>query len=138
MSKIKENVITLMLVSAMVLFIIGCSALAPAPEQVLKTRISELAQAKVKGDWGKVYDYYSSGFKSKIKKEEFLRGHKVAFNSFTIGKINLAEDNQTADVQVKYDAVVNGYDLSGMPENQHWIKEDGKWVLDVKPTKGFI
>jgi len=137
MSNIKENAITLMLVSAMILFIIGCSAPA-TPEQVLETTISELAQAKVKGDWGKVYDYFSSGYKSKVKKENFLKGGKVAFKAFTIAKINLAEDNQTADAQVKYEAVVNGYDLSGMQENQHWIKEDGKWVLDVKPTRGFI
>lgn len=70
MSNIKENAITLMLVSAMILFIIGCSAPA-TPEQVLETTISELAQAKVKGDWGKVYDYFPLDINPRSKRKIF-------------------------------------------------------------------
>lgn len=136
--KIRSFQAVALLVSALMLTLGGCATLHPDPAQSLQKQISQLAEAKIDKDWARVYDFFCSGFKKQIKKEDFLKSSKVTFKSYTVEKFDLAPSNDTADVTVKYDTVVMGYDLSGMKEYQHWIKENGKWVLDVKPTRGFI
>jgi len=108
------------------------------PETMVRKNIEGLMAAKINGEWDKVYDYFDSNFKSKIKKKSFANPNKAKFKNYNIEYIKVDPSGQWVDALVKADMNIKSYDLKGVPEQQHWIIEKGKWVLVVSPGGNFI
>ena len=108
------------------------------PEAMVRKNIIALMKVKIDGDWAKVYDFFDSNFKKQIKRKAFDHGNKAIFKSYHIEYIKVDPSGEWVDALVKQDMIVRSYNLKGVPEKQHWIKEKGKWVLVVKPAGNFI
>ncbi len=94
--------------------------------------------AKINGEWDKVYQYFDSNFKSKITKKSFDSPNKAIFKSYFIEYIKVDPSGEWVDALVKADMTVKTYDLKNVPEKQHWILEQGEWVIVVNPSGNFI
>lgn len=125
----------------MVFFVVGCGSVSNSKKDPLvevEKRIHALMTAKVNGEWEKVYDFYDSNFKKSITKKVFAGPNKADFTAYQIEYIKLNPSGKSLDALVKSDMTSGTFDLKGVSEKQHWIMEDGQWVLVVKPVKGFI
>jgi len=136
---VKKNILTVLFLCTIVLFY-SCDAFktTTSPEETLKERINLLMTSKLNGDWATVYDLYNTNFKNKISKKSFNRSKNMTFISYRIESLEMDTSKKMADAVVKSEIETGGYTLKDVPENQHWIIENGEWFLAVKPVTGFI
>lgn len=115
----------------------GCASFPQQkPEESLKKRVDILMQAKIDGRWDTVYDLYDSSFRKTTHKEKFVYGTKnMHFKNYSIEEIKILPSGKEADVKIKSEISVQGFDFKGVPETQHWIKEKGKWFMKVRSQK---
>lgn len=123
-----------------VIVMAGCAALHDRPpEESLRPKVEQLVALKTAGRWDQVYGLYDSGFRKAISREAFLAGPKdVKFDACRIGEIVVAPDGKTAVATVENDVTVMGFHLKGIIQKQQWIREDGKWRLQVDPYSNPI
>lgn len=114
---------------------LGCATSPPLkPEDALQKRVDGLMQAKIHDKWDVVYSYYNSSYKKAVSQNQFLQiSRKVKFKSCKIEKMDILPEENEANVKVKYDISMGGFDFKNASENQHWVKEGRQWFLKVNP-----
>ncbi|MBI5557279.1 MAG: hypothetical protein HY885_06540 [Deltaproteobacteria bacterium] len=114
----------------------GCATLQLAagnPEEALRARVTELSQAKTEDDWGKVYDLYDAKYRAQISRDDFIRRkHSISFITSTIDQVKILPSGTEAEVMVKYDVLMMGFVFKDSPTMQYWVKEKGKWYIQMK------
>lgn len=118
----------------------GCQTFSFAPpEQVLENRVNEMMNARVAQNWSKVYDYLDLANNKQMSKESFAGINRdVSFSNFAVASIEMNTSGHEAEVVVKSDMILMGFEVKGRREVQNWINTGGKWYLQTKndfPTK---
>ena len=131
--------IRLLLVSVCFLLIL-MSACVPLKttntEQNLNRRITEIMDAKVAGDWFKVYNYFDEEYRKKVTHSSFVNRSRLMFTGYTIENIVIDTDKKSAKAQLTINFSSRGYEFNGVKETQLWIFEHGNWYQRV-PSKSM-
>lgn len=125
------------LIFILALSVTGCAALqfqGKTEKQKLRARVTQLVQAKIDGDWDKVYSLLYSGYRQNVSLKAFRLKKRFVFKSFTIENIRF-EAPDKALVKVKHEITMQGFDFKDALDNQTWVKENGKWFLRISPTE---
>lgn len=88
--------------------------------------------AKVKDDWGTVYDLTAGSFKEKMSGEDFLKGKKIAVISYEILEAVPSGMNQATAI-VKYSVKQEGQ-VFEFTSKEEWLLENGQWRLNLLPN----
>jgi len=133
-TKLKWKVIILFILS--ILIVTDCAHLfkKPKSEESLRALVQKEWEAKVKGDWGTVYDLASKEFKNKIERDKFLQGAKLRVENFSLKEVKIDSRQGKAWVNVSYDINQMGMSLKGATTKEEWIWEDGEWRHKLKPV----
>ena len=127
-----------LIILPILIFSMGCASFLPSQreEVSLKKRVEALMQAKIDGRWDLVYDFYDTSFRKTTSRESFSRRtRKMLFKAYLIEEIAVLPSANEANVKVKVDILLQGFDFKGAPENQCWIKKKGDWFLKINPQK---
>ena len=115
---------------------IGCASFPQkiSKEESLRKRVNALIQAKIDRRWDIVYDLYDSSYKKTLSREQFAnRLRTMQFKNFSIETIEILPSGREAEVKLKVDISMKGFDFKDAPEKQHWIEEKGNWFMKVMP-----
>ncbi len=115
----------------------GCAHMEsaiPDEQTALAERARAFHQARVEGRWDETYEYFYSGYRDQRSKSEFLSIPKnVNILGFEIGEIRIDESGETAEVPVKENVSIQGYEFEGGFTSRNWVKEQGTWYLQFDP-----
>jgi hypothetical protein len=112
--------------------LVGPLQAAPDEKKALSERATAFWEARVKGDWGVVYDFLAEGAPKAGAKEEFIAYSKengpFHYISFKLGDIDV--DGDLGWVKTAYD--LEPMRFQGLRANhvdtwQTWEKKNGKW-----------
>lgn len=111
---------------------VGASADETA--KALSKKVDLLWKAKVRGDWGAVYDMASSDYKKLVTRGEFVgsAGSRPKIVAFTVKEIKVLEPKKKAQdiVNYKLEWMATTFEATGEDE---WLMEKGRWVLNLFP-----
>lgn len=127
----------ILLVSIFMMFT-ACAHLTAPPESqdALMQRIKMEWEAKVKRDWGVVYDLTVDAYKQKVDRTSFIRRANVNVKEFSIKEVKIIEPRKKALSIVDYMITQMGYDFRG-DAKEEWLWENGAWHLNLLPTLQF-
>ena len=116
------------------LLLAGCAHLSgkSKSEGALRDRVNQEWGAKVKGDWGAVYDLTSREFKNKTDRNRFIRRSNLRIENYSIKEVRIDSEQGKAWAQVSYDINHMGMSFTGANSKEEWIWEDGEWRLNLK------
>lgn len=98
--------------------------------------MTQFHEAKIAGDWERVYSFFNDSYKKSTSKLEFMATpRKLKIKAFSIENISLDAAFQNAEVMVKLDVETKGFLFPGTPQKQNWIIENDRWVNVVSPEK---
>lgn len=127
------------IVPVFVLCMAACSMMqqnGPSGEKALQKRVEAMMEAKVKDDWGRVYEYLEPDYKKKVSKEEFLGiRRKMTVLRYNIKSIEMEPSGRKATVTVKFAAEARGFEFDNLRDIQTWLKKGGVWYEQVKAKK---
>jgi hypothetical protein len=126
---LRLGVILLMLTSGCSLYLMKANS-----EEALKQRAQRVWEAKMKGDWGTVYDMADSKFRQGTSREQFMTGSKLVVKGFTITEAKVSADSKEGIVTVKFKTMVMTYNLEPILK-ENWVFEDGAWRLKLSDQK---
>jgi hypothetical protein len=100
--------------------------------QALRERATAFWQARVKGDWGTVYDYLSGAEIGSATKEEFVKFSNekgpFVYPSYKLGEIEVDGDMGWAKTSFDIRPMrFPDYPPNHLEQWQVWEKRDGKW-----------
>jgi hypothetical protein len=134
---------SLLLIVWVVFTLAGCTTpfSSQTPEVSLQERVTAYMQARVDGRWNDVYDFFDSSIKESLSRDQFVaQPSNMVFTGFQIDSIDVAASGKEAEVVVKVDFNVQGFDFKGTPQKQTWIKEGRSWYImqrsKPKPPSG--
>lgn len=104
-------------------------------EETLRKRAADAWQARLNGNWEKVYDMSCEKFQKAMDKTVFIRKGPFDAIRFKILGIEMhaAEKGKSAIVHLTFDTVKMGIPFT-FDIKEPWILENGQWRLDT-PTK---
>lgn len=115
----------------------GCAHVdqsVPDQKTALAERVRAFHQARVEGRWDETYEYFYSGYRDQRSKSEFLSIPKnVNVVGFEIGEIRIEDSENIAEVSVKENVSIQGYEIEGGFTPRNWVKEQGNWHLQFDP-----
>jgi len=125
----------LLLLGLIVFLVSGCAHLPGArkSEKGLRERVTKEWEAKVKSDWGTVYDLTAARFKAKMTREKFAGGTNIEVERFTIEKIEMDAAQAKAWAYISFDIKFMGKPFNGAKAKEEWVWEDGNWRLNLDP-----
>ena len=129
----------IVLVIALVL-LTGCSIIQTTTDKtiVLKNRVSDYMDARMKGDKENSYLFFSRESEKRIPREKYMSiPQTIAYVSYTIDTIDIADTGKEADVTVKVDIKIMTFVFKGITQTQQWLWESGTWCIDIKPVAGL-
>lgn len=107
----------------------------PPSKESLRSRVTEMHQAKIEGRWGDVYGYFSSNYRGKVGKESFLSKPKtIYFTDFEVKEIEQVSP-QEAKVKVGENFSYQGYEFKDVMTEEKWIVEGKEWFYELKIPK---
>ena len=117
-------------------FLAACATFSSqTPEESLQERVTAYMQARVDDRWNDVYDCFDKSIKESVSREEFAaQPSNMDFTGFQIDSIDVADSGKEAQVVVKVDFNVQGFDFKGTPQKQTWIKEGRSWYIKQRIT----
>ena len=128
--------ITLLLLITTI-YIVSCAG--PATKTMVAPGTGDLLSsvklewdAKVKKDWGKVYDIAAASFKKKISRDNFLSMKKINVISYEILE-TVSSGSNHATTRVKYSVNQEGH-VFQFTTREQWVLEDGQWRLNLLPS----
>ena len=127
----------ILLVSISLIFT-ACAHLAvdPESEKALRQKVRMEWEAKVKKDWGLVYDLTVDEYKNKVDRNSFVQGANINVQEFSIKEVKIVEPGKKALAVVDSKISQMGFDFH-MPIKEEWLWENGAWHLNLLPTLGF-
>ena len=120
-------------------FISACvpTNMATQDKHNLTQRIIEVMDAKVAGDWAKVYTYFDVEYRKKVSVSSFTNRTRIFFDGYSIEKITINEDLKSAEAQVTIDFNAQGFSFRGNKETQIWVYEDNNWYQKLEMKSMF-
>jgi len=116
---------------AALLLTAGCASLHPKPPQkALTERVQRLWEAKVAKDWTTVYRMTDAKYRKTVSLAKYLDKGKTIPTSFSIRRIEMAEDRQSALVVTVFEGILMGQ-LRKVSVGERWVYEDGQWWLKL-------
>jgi len=111
----------------------GCvpSNMATQDQQYLNQRVKECMDAKIACNWGKAYTYFDAAYREKTSLSSFTNRNRIKFDSYSIDKITVNEDQKSAEAQVSIDFSSRGFHFNGQKDTQIWIYENNNWYQKV-------
>lgn len=132
MEKSKKLLRAVCIVTAV--FFCGCLGMSVGNEDSLREKVEHAWQAKVKGDWLKVYAMTTESFKKKTDSATYAGSHNVNVESFAIKELKIEEKEAVAVVryEIKQAQIPLPFNLT-IKESWQW--EKGEWRLNPKKAK---
>jgi hypothetical protein len=107
-------------------------------EDSLRQKVNQEWEAKVKGDWGAVYDLTTAEFKQKVERDKFIQGATLKVTGYSIKEVRGDLAQGKASVIVTFDLVQLGMTLKGTNLTEEWVWQDGEWrVIINRQTSPF-
>ena len=133
-----DRVTKLILCLFVLLMFVACAHLSTGSksEESLRQRVHTEWEAKVKKDWGTVYDLSVAEFKNKVDRNSFIQKANVNIEEFSIKDIKILEPNRKANAVVNYKITHMQFKFN-MTANEEWLWEDGAWHLNLMPVLGL-
>jgi len=114
-------------------------------KKILYERILGVWDSMAKQDYARQYSYYDPVTRSRIKKEDFIRGRNKNFHYYKPELKEVIIHGRIADVRVAVDVEITQMKIAGgrtydLPRNRRVLKEiwlwmDGNWVREYKNSK---
>ena len=111
----------------------GCASFGPrTPEEQVKARAQERRDAVVKGDLGRVYEYFNPGYRGTVSKEQYVGsiGKAVVMVAATVESVK-CETLEKCIAQVKVEskplAVQRFTGTITTYSDETWLFEAGQW-----------
>ena len=129
---------SLILLVSIFLIFTGCAHIKvnPQSEEALRQKVRMEWEAKVKKDWGVVYDLAVDEYKNKVDRDSFVRRANINVQEFTIKEVKIIEPGRKALAVVDSKISQMGFDFH-IPCTEEWLWENGDWHLNLLPTLGF-
>ena len=126
--------ILILLVSIFLIFT-ACAHLTvdPKSEKTLRQKVQMEWEAKVKKDWGVVYDLTVDAYKNKIARDSFVRRANINVKEFSIKEVKIIEPGKKALAVVDSKLNQMGFDIN-ITAREEWLWENGAWHLNLLPT----
>ena len=133
----KRNSLVIIFMLASILAFAGCAHLATAPakgsEEALRQKVVMEWEAKVRKDWGVVYDLAVDAYKEKVDRNALIRYANVNVQEFSIKEIKITEPGRKALAVVDYRINQMGFDFK-ITSKEEWLWENGGWRLNLTPS----
>ena len=133
----RKNSLVVIFMLASILAVAGCAHLAPAPakesEEALRQKVKMEWEAKVRKDWGVVYDLAVDAYKKKVDRNVLIRRANVNVQEFSIKEVKIIEPGRKALAVVDYRINQMGFDFK-ITSREEWLWENGGWYLNLLPT----
>lgn len=118
------------------IFLFVVTACAPprattCSKQNLEQRITEVMNAKVAGDWGKVYNYFDKDYRSQIPLSSFINRSRIKFEKYSIKSITVSADQRNAEAQLVLECSSKGFNFTGIKDTQHWVYDQNNWYQKI-------
>lgn len=135
-NRVKSKILLLMITS--IFLFCACQSLPlQAPEEALEKRVAGMMEARVNGNWIKVYEYLDPEYKKNVTKNEFISTDRnISYSDFSIESVRISSEKQ-AEVFVKYDMTVLSFEVPGHKKTQNWVKHRGKWYFKMDTDTGM-
>ena len=122
---------TLAALGIVLLLLTGCGHIAggaPAsdPSGDLASRVASVWEAKVRGDWTRVYEATTLEYRQKMSREAFLSAPHVVVASYEVQDMALAPSGDSALVRIKAVLRQAGFDFPATIKDT-WRREGGHW-----------
>ena len=133
-----DRVTKLILCMSVLLMFVACAHLSTGSksEDALRQRVHTEWEAKVKKDWGTVYDLSVAEFKTKVDRNTFIQMANVNIEEFSIKEVKILEPGKKATAVVNYKTTHMQFKFN-MTANEEWVWEDGAWRLNLMPITGL-
>jgi len=138
-TSIHRSGVNIVLVIVLV-FLTGCSTLQTTADKtaVLRNRIADYMDARMKDDKERSYAFFSRESKIRIPRGKYMSiPQTIAYVSYAIDTIDIAENANEATVTVKIDIKIMTFVFKGITQTQQWLWENGTWCIDIKPVAGL-
>ncbi len=121
----------LMFISVFLIFT-SCMHLKAAfgSEDALRQRITMEWEAKVKKDWGTVYDLMVGICKDTIDRNRFIQKANVNVQDFAIKEVRILEYGRKAQAVVDYRIKQMNFGFT-VTSREEWLWENGDWHLNL-------
>jgi hypothetical protein len=125
------------LLLAMVFFLGSCAHMDSngTSEETLNAAVKQVWEAKVKGEWGVVYDASVREYKERVKREDFLKNARLNVKEYTIQGVELLEPGKRAVSVAIYKVIQSGFEFQ-ITGKDEWLWQDGAWRLNLVPSLG--
>ena len=126
---------SLMWVVSVLLLLTACSPSTPnlGREETLRRNVKMEWDAKVRKDWGVVYDLTLNAYKNEIDRDLFIQRANVNVQEFSIKEVKIIQPGKKALAVVDYSINQKGFDFK-TTSREEWLWENGDWHLDLMPT----
>jgi hypothetical protein len=122
---------------ASILAVAGCAHFVTAPakgsEEALRQKVVMEWEAKVRKDWGVVYDLAVDAYKEKVDRNTLIRRANINVQEFSIKEVKIIEPGKKAVAVVDSKISQMGFNFH-MPVKEEWLWENGAWHLNLLPT----
>lgn len=133
----RKNSLVVIFILASILAVAGCAHLAPAPakgsEEALRQKVKMEWDAKVRKNWGVVYDLAVDAYKKKVDRNILIRRANINVQEFSIKEVQIIEPGRKALAVVGYRINHMGFDFKVI-SREEWLWENGDWRLDLTPS----
>jgi len=113
----------------------GCAhfRVVPEGEKALQKKIRMAWEAKMRRDWGVVYDLSIEEYKNKVDRNRFIQGANLNITGFDIKEVKIIEPEKKALCTVRYTINQIGFKFN-MTAREEWLMENRAWRLNLLPT----
>jgi hypothetical protein len=101
-------------------------------EETLRQRVESYMKASIEGDWASAYPFFESSYRKAVSEDQFTsKPRKVRTKGYTLKRIEMAPDGETAKIELSLDISFQGYTFKDAPKTQTWIWEKGNWYIKI-------
>ena len=96
----------------------------------LSKEVAKFMQAMVDKNWEVAYPFFDDGFKKSVSKEAFaFYPRDTEIKAFTVESVEILPSGKEANVTLIEEISTKGFTFKGIKKNQHWLIQNGKWVV---------
>ncbi|MDM8526276.1 hypothetical protein QUF80_23100 [Desulfococcaceae bacterium HSG8] len=102
-------------------------------EEVLKQKVQKQWDARLKSDWGVVYDMTTDSYKKLIDRNSFIRKANIQVAEFSIKEVKILKPGKEASASVDCTTIQMGFKFNRTIKEK-WLWENGGWHLYLPPA----
>ncbi len=130
-----NNRLTCLVIIFFVMVFSACAHVAttsPDSEEALRQKVQAEWNAKLKKDWGTVYDMTVEEYKKLIERNIFIQRANIHVKNFSIEEVKILEPGKEASAVVKNTIIQMGFEFNKTAKEK-WLWENGDWHLYLPP-----